>query len=173
MRREILHRQYSWTCRKDIFMSWCWETKLSYCVWAWLALAHCCSLHKNRSGRGRGPGTLYVIMEAPPYILPGRLVIWNEHRVISLSLQCWCGSLAKRRAKMKLLLKVLGPPLAVLWLIFKGPPFTIPALLVIFGVYLATNQRYKWLYILYKTLPRDLKWVSVPKQDSGFKKPLN
>jgi hypothetical protein len=58
---------------------------------------------------------------------------------------------------MKLLLKVLGPPLAILWLLFKGPPFTIPALLVIFGVYLATNKRYKWLYILYKTLPRDFK----------------
>jgi len=59
--------------------------------------------------------------------------------------------------KLKPLLKLLVPPLAVLWLICNGPSFTIPTLLVIFGVYLATNNRYHWLYILYRTLPRDMK----------------
>lgn len=34
--------------------------------------------------------------------------------------------------------------------------FTIGAL---FATFLATKQRYRWLYILYKTLPRDVMWV--------------
>lgn len=83
--------------------------------------------------------------------------------VISPLLSVGVGRWRSGERIMKLLLKVLGPPLAVLWLLFKGPQFTIPALLVIFGVYLATNQRYKWLYIIYKTLPRDLKWVSIAR----------
>ncbi|CAB3380352.1 Hypothetical predicted protein [Cloeon dipterum] len=56
-------------------------------------------------------------------------------------------------------LQLVAYPLAVLYLLFWGPTYTLPILLAIFAAYVSQNERYRWFYILYKTLPRDLRAI--------------
>ncbi|KAF4517131.1 hypothetical protein B566_EDAN008890 [Ephemera danica] len=49
------------------------------------------------------------------------------------------------------------PPLVIALVAWQGPQYSLVALLALIATFIATGGRYRWLYILYMTIPRDIK----------------
>lgn len=69
------------------------------------------------------------------------------------------GRVLRRLVLMMLLLAVTAAVLALI-VVYMGPIYLVQLLVVVSVAYFVAGGRMRWLYIAFKTLPRDTKWVS-------------